>query len=78
MHIFRIWGRRSCFYRVPSLRQPTMKTSDKIAAVILWPGNKICNFLGVEGEDHRLILRLFMNLLIYGALSLIIMLSVID
>ncbi len=78
MHIFRIWGRGSCFCRVPSLRQPTMKTSDKIAAVILWPGNKSCDLLGVEGEDHRLILRVFMNLLIYGALSLIIMLSVID
>ena len=55
-----------------------MKTSDKIANVLLWPGNKICDLLGVEGEDHRLILRVFMNLLIYGVLSFIIMLSVID
>lgn len=55
-----------------------MKTSDKIAAVLLFPGNKICDLLGVEGEDHRLILRLFMNLLIYGAVSLSVMLILID
>ena len=55
-----------------------MTTTDKIAAVILWPGNRICDLLGVEGDDHRLILRLFMNLLIYGALSLAIMLILID
>ena len=54
-----------------------MTTTDKIAAIILWPGNRICDLLGVEGDDHRLILRLFMNLLIYGALSLAVMLSVI-
>ncbi|MCH7807186.1 MAG: hypothetical protein IH995_08640 [Proteobacteria bacterium] len=54
-----------------------MTKTDKIAAVILWPGNRICDLLGVEGEDHRLILRVFMNLLIYGALSLTIMLILI-
>ena len=54
-----------------------MTKTDKIAAVILWPGNRICDLLGVEGDDHRLILRLFMNLLIYGALSLTIMLILI-
>lgn len=59
-----------------AIRAPMTKT-DKIAAVILWPGNRICDLLGVEGDDHRLILRLFMNLLIYGALSLTIMLILI-
>lgn len=54
-----------------------MTTTDRIAAIILWPGNRICDLLGVEGDDHRLILRLFMNLLIYGALSLTIMLILI-
>lgn len=55
-----------------------MTTSDKIAEVLLWPGNKICDLLGIEGEDHRLILRLFMNLLFYGIVTLSVMMIVID
>lgn len=55
-----------------------MSTTDKIASVVLWPGNKVCDLLGVEGDDHRLILRLWSNLIIYGIISLSIMMMVID
>lgn len=55
-----------------------MKTSDRIAHYLLWPGNKVCDLLNVQGDDHRLILRLFMNLLIYGVSGLIVMLVLID
>ena len=48
-----------------------MKIVDKIANVFLYPGNLVCDLLGVEGEDHRLILRAFTNLLVYSAVALI-------
>lgn len=62
---------------VKAMRTAMSKT-DKIASVLLWPGNKVCDLLGVEGEDHRLILRLWANLIIYGILSLSIMMMMID
>jgi len=52
--------------------------TDKIASVLLWPGNKICDLLGIEGDDHRLILRLWANLIIYGIISLSIMMILVD
>jgi hypothetical protein len=55
-----------------------MSKTDKVASVLLWPGNKVCDLLGVEGDDHRLILRLWANLIIYGIISLSIMLTVVD
>ncbi len=55
-----------------------MKISDKIASIVLWPGEKVCDILGIEGDDHRLILRLWANLIIYGIVSLSIMMVMID
>ena len=55
-----------------------MTTIDKIASVILWPGNKVCDLLGIKGDDHRLILRLWVNLIVYSILSLSLMLVFID
>ncbi len=55
-----------------------MSMTDKIASVVLWPGNKVCDLLKIEGEDHRLILRLWANLIIYGILSLSIMMLVME
>jgi len=55
-----------------------MKTSEKIAHFLLLPGNKVCDLLKVEGEDHRLILRLWTNLIFYGIVSFSIALMLID
>lgn len=42
--------------------------------IILWPGNAVCDALKIEGEDHRLVLRAFINLLVYGILGMAAML----
>ena len=55
-----------------------MKTSDKIASVVLWPGEKVCDILAIEGDDHRLILRLWANLIIYGIVSFSVMMIMFD
>ena len=79
MHIFMKQGKGGgLFLPEAGAMRAAMTTSDRIAAVLLWPGNKICDLLGVEGEDHRLILRAFMNLLIYGIISLSVMLILLD
>jgi hypothetical protein len=49
---------------------------EKLFEIFLWPGNTVCDLLKVEGEDHRLILRLWTNLIFYGTISLIIALNV--
>lgn len=53
-----------------------MKTADKIANVFLWPGNKVCDLLNVKGDDHRLILRLWSNLILYGIVAFAVALMV--
>lgn len=55
-----------------------MSKTDKIASVVLWPGNKICDLLGIEGTDHRLILRLWVNLIVYSIVSLSLVMVVVD
>jgi len=45
--------------------------------IFLWPGNTVCDLLKIEGEDHRLILRAFMNLLLYGILGMTLMILVL-
>ena len=54
-----------------------MKIVDKIASVLLWPGNKVCDLLGIEGDDHRLILRLWVNLIVYSIVSLSLVLILV-
>ncbi len=61
-----------------SLKSLAMKTSDKIAAVLLWPGNKVCDILAIKGDDHRLILRLWVNLIVYSIVSLSLVLILVD
>lgn len=55
-----------------------MTKTDKIASVLLWPGNKVCDLLGIEGADHRLILRLWVNLIVYSIVSLSLVMLAID
>lgn len=55
-----------------------MKLFGKIGSLLLWPGNALCDALGVHGEDHRLILRAFTNLLVYGIAGMIVMLLLLQ
>lgn len=52
----------------------SMNFLEKLGALFLLPGNYICGALGVEGEDHRLILRAFTNLLFYSVITFVIVL----
>ncbi len=58
--------------------RPAMTKTDKIASILLWPGNKVCDLLGIEGTDHRLILRLWVNLIVYSIVSLSLVMMAID
>ncbi len=33
----------------------------------LWPGNKVCDLVGLHDPDDRQVLRLFANMIIWGA-----------
>ena len=52
-----------------------MKFLEKLGELFLLPGNRVCDLLGVEGEENRLILRAFTNLFFYGivAFSVVLM-----
>ncbi len=52
--------------------------SDRLEAAmhyVLWPGDRFCDWLEVCDPDSRMLLRMFINLTIYGkvALSLVVM-----
>lgn len=41
-----------------------------MSAVFLFPGNTLCNMMGVpQNSDHRMILRSFFNMLFWGAIG---------
>ena len=44
--------------------------------VILYPGDRLCNLVGVpRGSDHRMILRSFFNMLVWGAVGTVAILA---
>jgi hypothetical protein len=43
----------------------TRSTSEKIADVLLWPGTKICEMLGVPPADDFGLIRSMFNMLVY-------------
>ena len=48
-------------------------TSDRIEAAIryfLWPGDRFCDWLDVREPDSRMLLRMFINLTVYGKVAL--------
>ena len=51
-----------------------MKFLEKLGELFLLPGNTLCNLLGVEGEENRLILRAFTNLFFYGIVTFTVVL----
>ncbi|EPX80664.1 hypothetical protein [Litoreibacter arenae] len=40
-------------------------TADKIADVLLWPGTKICEMMGVPPADDMGLIRSMFNMLVY-------------
>ena len=48
----------------------------KMAELFLWPGDAVCNLFGVEDEDSRMLLRMFVNLSVYGKISVLIALAI--
>ena len=48
----------------------------KLAELFLWPGDAVCNLFGVEDEDSRMLLRMFVNLSVYGKISVLIALAI--
>lgn len=48
-----------------------------MARVLLFPGDALCNVLGLpEHSDHRQILRSFFNIAIWGAVSMAVALKI--
>lgn len=50
---------------------------ERVAAFILTPGDKVCDMLKFEGDDSRLILRMFVNLTIFSKLGVLIALAIV-
>lgn len=45
---------------------PSPRRSSCIERILLWPGNKICDLFNIPQDgDSRMLLRLWINLLIY-------------
>ena len=53
---------------------------ESAAYYFLWPGERFCNWLDVRDQDSRMLLRMFVNLTVYGkvALSVVLICSAID
>lgn len=43
-----------------------------MTAILLFPGELACRLLGLEGEDNRLILRMWANTLAWGLIGAIV------
>ncbi len=39
--------------------------------VLVWPGEFVARLLGIEDEDSRFLLRMFINLSVYGKVAVI-------
>ena len=48
-----------------------------VSGVFLYPGDTLCNLMGVpQDSDHRMILRSFFNMLIWGAVGTVAILAI--
>ena len=48
----------------------------RLVELFLWPGDAVCNLFEVEDADSRMLLRMFVNLSVYGKISVLIALAV--
>ena len=49
-----------------------VRTGERIAKAVLWPGEKVCDLLNIEGTESRMLFRMFINLSIYAKVVVII------
>ncbi len=62
---------------VDQTQRPAQKTlSQTLTDAFLWPGETVCNFLNVEDPDSRMLFRIFVNLSVYGKITLFIALAI--
>ena len=48
-----------------------------MSTVFLYPGDTLCNLLGLpQDSDHRMILRSFFNMLIWGVVGTVVILTI--
>ncbi|MDD9908161.1 MAG: hypothetical protein OXR62_00560 [Ahrensia sp.] len=58
------------------LAQTRTSIPQKLAELFLWPGDAVCNLFNVEDPDSRMLLRMFVNLSVYGKVSVLIALAI--
>lgn len=51
---------------------------EKVAAMIAYPGEWICDQLNLKGEENRVILRLAFNLAIYAFIAMMYVVLFVD
>lgn len=52
--------------------------TDRIASFILLPGQLFCDWLDIQDRESVILLRMFINLSIYGKLAILLMLPFLD
>lgn len=52
--------------------------TDKIASFILLPGQLFCDWFNIQDEESVILLRIFINLSIYGKVAILMMLPFLD
>ena len=58
------------------LNQAHIPVSQKIAELFLWPGDAVCNLFKIDDPDSRMLLRMFVNLTVYGKVGVLIALMI--
>ncbi|MEM7303143.1 MAG: hypothetical protein AAF468_18840 [Pseudomonadota bacterium] len=51
--------------------------SQKLADLFFWPGNAVCDLFEVKDPDSRMLLRMFVNLTVYGKITVLIALTIL-
>lgn len=58
------------------LSQTRTPLSQRLAELVLWPGDAACNLLQINDPDSRMLFRMFINTSIYGKIGVIIIFSI--
>ena len=54
------------------------KGPEKIASYVLLPGQLFCDWFDIQDRESVILLRMFINLSIYGKLAILLMLPFMD
>ncbi|NJM35951.1 MAG: hypothetical protein HC850_16095 [Rhodomicrobium sp.] len=47
-----------------------------VAVAFLLPGDLVCDWLGIKDGESRFLLRMFVNLSVYGKIAILLLLSI--